>query len=226
MGFMADISLTMFDLGVLIIIGLSALMAFFRGFVREFLSLIGWLGASIITLRTLPLVSKALEPHIGSPVIATGIASVLIFFGALIVFSIISGFIIRVLKPGSKVGLFDNLLGLCFGVARGTLMVAIAYYILGVVLVEKDFPKAIKEAYTRPYIGQVAKWVGTFTPNALNVITDKKPLDGEAIKNSGAKVVKIIEDAPSELPDAYDVKRNTPSIEDLQQRLREENEKR
>lgn len=223
---MADISLTVFDLGVLAIVGLSALMAFFRGFVREFLSLVGWLAASVITLRTLPIVSKTLEPHIGSPVITTGIASVLIFFGALIVFSIITGFIIKVLKPSAKVGVLDNLLGLCFGVARGTLMVAIAYYIMGVVLVEKDFPKAVKDAYSRPYIAQVAKWVGTFTPNALNVITDKKSIDADAIKNSGAKVVKIIEDAPIELPDTYDPKRNTPSIEDLQQRLREENERR
>ena len=223
---MADIALTSFDLGVLIIIGLSALMAFFRGFVREFLSLVGWLGASIITLRASPIVGKALEPHIASKDIATVVASVLIFFVALIVFSIVSGFIIKVLKPSAKVGLFDNLLGLCFGAARGALMVAIAYSILNVALVEKDFPKAVKDAYTRPYVAQVADWVRTFTPEALDTITNKKLIDGDAVKESGAKVVKIIEDAPSTLPDADDVRRNTPSIEDLQQRLREENERR
>lgn len=223
---MADIALTTVDLGVLTIIGLSGLMAFFRGFVREFISLASWLGASYVTLRALPTVSKYLEPEVGSPVIATGIAAVAIFFITLILISIVTGLILKVLKPAAKVGLFDNLLGLCFGVARGTLIVAIAYYIMGVVIVEKDFPKAVLEAKSRPYIAQAATWVGTFTPQALNVITDKKPLNTDALKNSAGKVVKAIDDGAEALPDADTAPNNLPSFEDLQERLREENANR
>lgn len=222
---MADISLNMVDLGVLIVIGLSALMAFFRGFVREFISLASWVGASYVTLRTLPIVSKYLEPQVGSPVIATGIAAVGIFFTTLIVISIITGLILKVLKPSAKVGLFDNLLGLCFGVARGTLIVAIAYYIMGIVIVENDFPKVVKEAKARPYIAEAAKWVGAFTPTALNAITDKKPINTDALKNSAAKAVKAIDEGASTVIDEDTPTNNMPSFEDLQQRLREENAK-
>mgnify|MGYP003386388361 CR=1 FL=1 len=223
---MADISLNIVDLGVLTIIGLSALMAFFRGFVREFISLASWVGASYVTLRTLPIVSKYLEPQVGSPVIATGIAAVAIFFITLILISIVTGLILKVLKPAAKVGLFDNLLGLCFGVARGTLMVAIAYYIMGIVIVEKDFPEAVKEAKSRPYIAQAATWVGTLTPTALNAITDKKSLNTDGLKASGAKVIKALDEGAAALPDEDTPDETMPSIEDLQQRLREENEKR
>ncbi len=220
---MADITLNVFDLGVLAIVGLSALMAFFRGFVREFLSLVGWLGASIITLRALPTVSKMLEPHIPSPVIANGIASVLLFFGCVLIFSIISGFIIKVLKPGAKVGLFDNLMGLCFGSARGILMIAIGYHVMTVVITEKDYPKAVKDSYAAPHIAKVAKWVGTLTPEALKAITDKKPLDADALKNTSDSIKNAIQKLPSDLPSENDINRRTPSIEELQQRLREEN---
>lgn len=223
---MTDIGLNMFDLGVLTVVGLSALMAFFRGFVREFISLTAWVAASIVTLRTLPAVSKYLEPQVGSPVIATGIASVAIFFITLIVITIITGLILKVLKPSAKVGLLDNLLGLCFGAARGTLIVAIAYYIMGIAILEKDFPKVIQDAYSRPYIAQAARWVGTLTPTALDAITDKKLLDTDALKRSKAKVVKALDDGANALDHSNSDSSDSLSIEDLKQRLREENERR
>jgi uncharacterized membrane protein required for colicin V production len=164
-----------------------------------------------------------LEPHIASPVIANGIASVLIFFGCVLIFSIISGFIIKVLKPGAKVGLFDNLMGLCFGSARGILMIAIGYHVMTAVLAEKDYPKAVKDSYAAPYIADVAKWVGTLTPQALKAITDKKALDTDALKNAGDSIKSSLEKLPGDLPSDDDINRRTTSIEELQQRLREEN---
>ena len=38
------------DLGVLAVIALSAVFAFARGFVREALSIVAWVGAALITL--------------------------------------------------------------------------------------------------------------------------------------------------------------------------------
>lgn len=218
---MSDISLTLFDFGVLFVVGLSALLSFFRGFLREFISLAAWLGASVMTLRTLPMVSHYLEPRVGSTVVASGIAAVAIFFTTLIAISMVSGLLLKLLKPGAKVGLFDNLAGLCFGAARGVLIVAIAYFIMGIVLLEKDFPKAVETAYTRPSIARVAAWVGTLTPSALDAVT-AAPGTADA---TPAKVVKTIDDAVDDLPDADAPNDSMPSIEDLKQRLREENEK-
>ncbi|MDX2094409.1 MAG: CvpA family protein [Alphaproteobacteria bacterium] len=219
---MSDISLTLFDFGVLFVVGLSALLSFFRGFLREFISLAAWLGASVITLRTLPMVSHYLEPRVGSTVVASGIAAVAIFFTTLIAISMVSGLLLKLLKPGAKVGLFDNLAGLCFGVARGVLIVAIAYFIMGIVLLEKDFPKAVTASQARPYIARVATWVGTLTPSALDAVTAAPPGTADA---PPAKVVKTIDDAVDDLPDADTPEDSMPSIEDLKQRIREENEK-
>ncbi len=51
---MVQTSLNIFDLVVFGILGLSALLSFFRGFVREVLSLGAWVGASLITLYAFP----------------------------------------------------------------------------------------------------------------------------------------------------------------------------
>jgi membrane protein required for colicin V production len=223
---MADVSLNMFDLGVLIIVGLSALLSFFRGFVRELTSLAAWIGASVITLRFMEPVSAWLKPQVHNDAIASAIASIGLFLVTLITISIAMGLILKVLKPGAKVGLFDNLVGLCFGVARGVLIVAIAYFVMSKFFVdEKNYPDVVKQAMSRPYVEKAANWVGTFTPSTLNAITDKKTPDADSLKNSAAKISKALNGGSSTAPDEDSTTTHMPSIEDLQERIREENEK-
>jgi membrane protein required for colicin V production len=233
---MVETSMNIFDLGVLIIVGLSALLSFFRGFVREILSLGAWMGAVVITLYMFPSATKFIEPHVGSAVIASGLASIGLFFVALISISIITGLVLKFLKTGAEVGLLDNLVGLCFGVARGVLIVAIAYFIMSVMIVEKDYPDWVKEAKTQPFIAKAATLVGKLTPSYLNTITnkDEKKSDDPVLEESKKQMNELIqkwdkkaketitEAAPEEdLPAA-----TLPSIQDLQQRIKEENEKR
>ena len=122
---MVEASLNIFDLGVIIVIGLSALLSFFRGFVREVLSLGAWLGAGIITLYSFPAVSKWLLPQVKSEMVASGLASMGVFICSLILLSILLGVLLKFLKPGSEVGFLDNFIGLFFGLARGVLVVSV-----------------------------------------------------------------------------------------------------
>ena len=224
---MTDASMNLFDLGVLIIVGLSAMLSFFRGFVREVMSLGAWVGASIITLYAFPSVSKFIEPQVKSAVVASGLASMGTFFVVLILLSIVTSFILKFAKTGSEIGVLDNLVGLCFGVARGVLIVAIAYFVMTIVLVEKDYPDWVKTAKSRPYVAKAALWVGKLTPSYLNAVTDK----GKAVLEDATKSDK----EPSRASHIDRVRESgrdasehstLPSIEDLQERIREENEKK
>ncbi len=234
---MADISLTLFDLGVLTVLGLSALLSFFRGFLREMISLAAWVGASIVTIRAMPSVSEYLKPHIGSPVIANGIAAIGLFFITLITISILCGLVMKLAKPGDKIGLIDNLVGFVFGIARGALIVAIGYFAMSLVLVEKDYPNAVREAYSQPYVAKLADWLSTFAPDYLEKITnegDAPTLDRDSINRkadeSAEKIndlsrkisSELADDAPSneDLPAS-----SVPSMKDLQQRIHDENER-
>ena len=147
---MAATSINMLDLGVLIIVGLSALLSFYRGFVREILSLGGWAVASVVTLRFLDPATDFIRPQIHSAAIAVAVAAISLFLISLILFSIATGMIIKFLKLGEKVGLLDNLAGLCFGAARGTLIVTIIFFVMTKFFTnEKDYPEIVRHAVSQ-----------------------------------------------------------------------------
>ena len=235
---MEETSLGLFDLSVLIIVGLSALLSFYRGFIREILSLGGWIVASIVTLRYLEPATEYLRPQIGNAAISVAVASIGLFLVSLILFSILTRMVIKFLKLEEKVGLLDNLAGLCFGFARGALIVAIGFFIMSKFFTsEDDYPKGVREAITRPYVEKAAHLLGTLMPGYLDKLADKK--DGESSETLSPedskkhmneliqKWDKKAKDKLGEIVPEEDLPASSlPSIEDLQQRIRQENERR
>ena len=223
---MSDTSMNLFDLGVLIIVGLSAMLSFYRGFIREVLSLGGWIVASIVSLRFLEPATAYIKPQVHSEPVAVAIASVGLFIITLILFSIVTGLIVKGLKPAAKVGLLDNLAGLCFGVARGVFIVSIAFFIMTKFFAEeKNYPDIVKHAISRPYVAKVADWIGTLTPDYLDklrdknkdTLSDRKERVREDAKQQMEKLRRTMQDDSG--------KSSMPSIEDLQERIRQENER-
>lgn len=236
---MEETSMNLFDLTVLIIVGLSALLSFYRGFIREILSLGGWIVASIVTLRYLEPVTEYIRPQIGSAAVAVAVASIGLFLVTLILFSILTRMAIKFLKLEEKVGLLDNLAGLCFGIARGALIVAIGFFIMSKFFSsEENLPKAVREATSRPYVEKCAYWLSNLMPGYLDKVMDKK--EGEptdeipTAEDSKQKMNELIQKWDKKakggmndiIPKEGLPASSLPSIEDLQQRIKEENEKR
>ncbi len=216
---MLETSMNIFDLGVLIIVGMSALLSFFRGFAREVLSLGAWVAAALITLYTFPDVAKWIEPQVKSEAIASGLASMGVFFVSLMTISIITGTLFKYIKAGDEVGAMDNFVGLAFGTARGILVVAVAYFMFMLVVAEKDQPEWVKQAHTRPYVEMAAGWVAKAAPDYISAIAgtedERKERTDKAKKESRERVEKL-----------RDKTDDMPSMEDLQRRVREENHAR
>ncbi len=232
---MQDLPINMFDIIVLTVVGLSALLSFFRGLFKEVFSLSGWAVAAVVSLRFLEPAANYIKPHVGSAPIATGIAAVGLFFITLVLISILSGLLLKVLKPAAKIGLIDNLGGLAFGVARGALIVVLGYFIMSIVVGEKNYPKWITEAYSKPYVERGAQELKDFAPEYLDKLTGKKPgektLGDEAEKHLNTVIehmertkdatVDQVRDTEEKMQNESD---KMPSFEDLQQRIRQENE--
>lgn len=216
---MIETSMNIFDLIVLVVVGLSAVMSFFRGFAREVLSLGAWLFAFVITLYSFPTVSEWIEPQIGNAQIASGLASMGVFFCSLIVLNIITGMLVKYIKPGSEVGSVDNMIGLVFGAARGLLIVAVFYYMMMLVVAEKDYPEYVKQAHSRPYVEKAAGWVSQVAPDYLNALSgspSERKEKAQTAKEKTKERVEKLKDSASDMP----------SLEELQRRIREENEGR
>lgn len=123
---------TLIDGIVAAVIILSAILAYSRGFVRESLAILGWIGAAVLafifadSMRPLIAQVPGLNRFLADSCELSMIAGFAVVFAlALVVFSIITPLFSSVVQR-SALGGVDQGMGFLFGVARGILLVAVA----------------------------------------------------------------------------------------------------
>lgn len=126
---------TIIDAVVAAVIILSAILAWSRGFVRESLAILGWIAAAVLAFifaaAVRPMIAQlpVLERFLGdSCELATIAGFAVVFALALVVFSIVTPLFSSVVQR-SALGGVDQGMGFLFGVARGILLVAIAFIV-------------------------------------------------------------------------------------------------
>jgi membrane protein required for colicin V production len=177
------------DIGVLVVIGLSALLALGRGLIKEILSLFGWVGAAIVTYFVyfhVPAVREFARKQITEQLFADIATAVVVFTIALIVLGIINHFVVSRIPTGF-LGPLDKSLGLVFGLARGALLIAIAYILLEYVLPNRaDWPPVIQEARTEPYAADAANYLKGLIPADVKERTDEIINQGTGTPTDGS----------------------------------------
>jgi len=156
------------DLGVIAVIGLSAIFAFARGFVREALSIIAWVGAGFATLYGFNAVYAIVDPMVHNPLLSQLIAGFGLFVAALIVLTIVTGVVAGTVRS-SGLSPIDRTLGFIFGLARGAFIVSLAYLFLDVSVQKNDRPAWLRDAKSEPYLQQGADMLRNFLPESLRM---------------------------------------------------------
>lgn len=118
------------DITIICIILLSALISLFRGFIREILSLLAWVGAFWAATLFAHPVAAALEPYIAMPAVRTVLAFVGILILTLLLCGIVNFLVGRLLARTGLTGP-DRLFGAVFGLLRGAAIVAILVFLAG-----------------------------------------------------------------------------------------------
>lgn len=131
---------TLIDAASAVVIAVSALLAYSRGFVREGLAIAGWIFAAVLAfgfahlaeplVKEIPVVGVYLAESCELAVIAAFAA---VFAVALVALSLVTPFLSSLVKRSALVGL-DQGLGLFFGVLRGLLLVAVALVAYDIVM--------------------------------------------------------------------------------------------
>ncbi len=168
---MIETHLSIFDAVVISIMLASCVFAFFRGFVREILSLGAWIGAAVVTLYYFPDAAARLQPYFKTPVVAAGFATLGLYLIALMGFSLINMLILKLFKSGEEIGPIDNILGLFFGVARGVFIVALGFFLVSIALPEKEYPDWLKASVTLPYVQQSSALLASAAPEYVRDIS-------------------------------------------------------
>lgn len=174
------------DIGVVAVIVLSAIFAFARGFVREALSIIAWVGAAFITLRGFGAAFAVIDPLVKNPLLSQLIAGFGLFVVSLIILTIITSVIARYVRT-SSLSAIDRTLGFIFGIARGALIVSLAYLLLDAAVAKDDRPVWVKEAKSTRYLQMGADELKVFLPEQLKF--RNASLSDEIIKSVDPKVV-------------------------------------
>jgi membrane protein required for colicin V production len=137
------------DLGLIVIVLISAFLSMVRGFTREVLAIGSWAAAAAAAYFFYPQVMPYTSQLIHKEVIAQAVSAAAVFFVTLIVVSV---FTVRLSDAilDSKIGALDRSLGFLFGAARGFLLGVVAFAIFNWLVADKQQPEWVKEARTRP----------------------------------------------------------------------------
>jgi membrane protein required for colicin V production len=156
------------DLAILGVIAISAIFAFARGFVREVLSIVAWIGAGLTTLYAFNHVYRLVIRFVTTPLLADLIAGAGLFVTSLIVLTILTGYLAR-FAQSSALSPIDRTLGLIFGLARGAVLVSLAYLLVDISLPQSDRPGWIKQAKSEPFLAQGAELLRSALPEQLQI---------------------------------------------------------
>jgi len=156
------------DLAVTGIVVLSAVFAFARGFVREALSIVAWVGAAAVTVYGFNWAYEQVDPHVHNPLLSQVIAGFGLFVGSLLVLTMVTGIFARMVHA-SGLSPIDRTLGFVFGMARGMFLVCFAYLLVTMTVPPNDWPPWLREAKSAPYLNQGADLLKGFIPEQLKI---------------------------------------------------------
>ncbi|MEZ5692035.1 MAG: CvpA family protein [Rickettsiales bacterium] len=216
---MLDAQLNYFDMAVIAIMAISAGLAFFRGFVKEILSLIAWVGAWFVTVYFFKDVAESLKPYFTRPEIAAVCATIVLYLSALIGFAIVNRIIIKILKSG-EIGMLDNLLGMAFGAVRGAIIIAIGFFMITLAIPENSRPQWISQAKTLPYVEEVTLLMAKAAPDYLKELSNLRKKAEDNVRQSGLD--RIDDEVMDTIKDnEYNRTIDIPSVGDINQKLKD-----
>ena len=128
--------MTWFDYAVIAIIGLSVVLAVYRGVVREIAALAGWAAALILSGLFAQDLAHWLPASL-SQMLRAVIAYLVIFLGVLLLSGLI-GLLLAKLFRAAGLGFADRAIGAVFGFVRGAVIVFVGVMLAGLTSLPKE----------------------------------------------------------------------------------------
>src|ERR1700681_5031095 len=140
--------ITLLDVILIGVMLISAVLAMIRGFMREILSIAAWVLAALATLYSYGKLLPYAKSYVNNDIVATGAVVAGTFLLTLLVVSVVTvRFSDMVLD--SRVGALDRTLGFLFGLARGLIIVVVAFLFFAWLVPSKTQPAWVANAKSK-----------------------------------------------------------------------------
>ena len=188
---MTDLPFHIADGIIVAVLVVSGLLAYFRGFVKEILSVAGWIGAALVALYGFPYAQPFARELIGHDLgadVATGAG---LFVVTLMVLTVISHSIARGVRE-SSVGGLDKSLGFVFGLLRGAVLVCLIYIGASWFWTEEQLPDFVTQARAMPLVRGGADLLLTLVPEETRRKTEAATGSAKRKAESALKAERML----------------------------------
>jgi membrane protein required for colicin V production len=185
---MDNLPVNITDIAVIIVLLVSALLAFVRGLVHEVLSVAGWIGGGLITIYVFPFAQPLARDLISIELAADLAAGIAVFVISLAILSILTSAISKRVQ-NSTLNALDRSLGFLFGLARGGILVCLLYMAIKWMMPIVDQPAWLRSARTMPLIETGAQQLRALIPEEAAAKADTAAAETNKLIES-QKVIK------------------------------------
>lgn len=166
---MIDLSLLNgLDWFIIVVLATSTLLSLWRGFVREALSLLGWVAAFIVAHLFVDQFAEQFAPVIANLTGRYIAAYAILFVSTLVVFTVVVKLAVKLVRVAG-LSVLDRLLGMVFGFARGVIIILVLAYVVQQ-LVPPEEQEWLHSSVLMPHLNMLADWVqavfGNMSPSA------------------------------------------------------------
>ncbi len=122
--------MTGFDIAVLVVVALSALLGLWRGVIREVFALGAWIAAIVGMFLFGEKLAQMLPLAVDTPWLRSLSGYALVFVGIFVALSIV-GFLFSKMINAMGLSFIDRALGMMFGIVRGVLIAVLLVFVAG-----------------------------------------------------------------------------------------------
>lgn len=145
------------DWFIIVVLSVSTLLSLWRGFVREALSLLGWVAAFIVAHLFVDQLAAELTAAIANVTGRYIAAYAVLFVSTLVLSSLIVHLAVKLVRV-TGLTVLDRVLGTVFGFARGVIIILVLAYVVQQ-LVPQEEQTLLHQSVLMPHLNMLADWV-------------------------------------------------------------------
>ena len=153
------------DWVIIVVLSVSTLLSLWRGFVREALSLLGWVAAFVVAHLFVDQLALQLSAAIANVTGRYVAAYAVLFVSTLVVFTLVIKVATGLVRVAG-LSVLDRVLGTIFGFARGVILILVAVYVIKQLVAPQD-QQWLHQSVLMPHLNMLADWVQAVFSNTL-----------------------------------------------------------